>query len=78
MVRVTPTTRYAPTMSTTEALKHGLYVGTTGDTTRLKQIRHEAESSSMVAMSWKSVGWSLRRSMGTFKTRSYRSHKSAT
>ena len=38
------------------AAAHGAYVATTGDPSRLRELRQEAETTSTMAESWKAVG----------------------
>ena len=49
--------------NTTRALAHGAHVAATGDTTRLRQIRRRAQTTSIVAESWKNVGQKLTAAM---------------
>lgn len=47
-------------MSTTRAALHGMWVGMSGDMTRLRQLREEVERSNTVQAAWKSTGESIR------------------
>lgn len=47
-------------------IRRGIYLGATGDTSRLTQIRREAEESSAVEIAWMNVGDRLNQSMEKF------------
>jgi hypothetical protein len=40
-------------------LLHGAYVGATGDLTRLRQIKHAAETQPLTTAAWQDVGKTL-------------------
>ena len=45
------------------AAAHGAYVAMTGDLTRLRELRQQVESRSLVEEAWKDVGQSLTTAM---------------
>lgn len=47
-------------MSKTRATMHGIWVGATGDLTRLRKLRAEAETSSTVRQAWQNTGAVIR------------------
>lgn len=56
----------------TQAFLRGMYVGTTGDRTRIVQLRREIRTTSTVAQSWQMVGGYLKNSMDSSNPRSSR------
>ena len=51
-----------------KAFAHGLYLGATGDSTRLRKMSHEYRQTSLVAASWRSVGEALTSALEQAKT----------
>ena len=56
----------------TQAFLRGMYVGTTGDRTRLVQLRREIRTTGTVAQSWQMVGGYLKSSMDSSNHRGSR------
>ncbi len=54
---------------TTQAFVHGVYVGATGSTRKLRELRNEAVHSNLVEASWRQVGKSMRKASKASKTR---------
>lgn len=49
------------------AMVHGMYVGTTADMTRMRQLREQVKSSSTVDRAWKNTGIYMTRAMSSFQ-----------
>ena len=56
----------------TQAFVRGMYVGTTGDRTRLVRLRREIRTTSTVAQSWQMVGGYLKNSVDSSSPRGSR------
>lgn len=56
----------------TQAFLRGMYMGTTGDRTRLVQLRREIRTTSAVVQSWQMVGGYLKNSMDSSNPRGSR------
>lgn len=47
-------------------LSRGIYLSATGDTSRLRKLRKEAETTDYTALAWKNVGERMQNSMDNF------------